>query len=238
MKGINPKIVRSKWTFEEDLILGLALKIYGNKKWSKIANHLTGRTDIQCRERYCNILDPSLEDVEWKQKDDNKLLEFYKRYGGKWSKIAREFGNRTDNTCWRRWKLIHSNKSDETSKDVRGDITENTDLLIRPFKRCELEELFDETEKDKIEFEDQIDQIDQIDQSKSTIKPIRYNKNSNSESTTSSIDEIQNNKKKDFDFHSSSLTLSDKSGRKTKKSLKKKELEKMNLQTNIFRIYR
>ena len=108
MKGINPKIMRTKWSFEEDLILGIALKIYGNKKWSKIANHLTGRTDIQCRERYCNILDPSLEEVEWKESEDVKLITLYEKYGGKWSKIAREFGNRTDNTCWRRWKHLNT----------------------------------------------------------------------------------------------------------------------------------
>lgn len=107
MKGINPKIKREKWTFEEDLKIGLALtKIYGHKKWSKVANHLEDRTDIQCRERWCNILDPSLEEVEWNQDEDDKLLNLYKKIGNKWSLIAKEFGNRTDNTCWRRWKIL------------------------------------------------------------------------------------------------------------------------------------
>jgi hypothetical protein len=107
MKGINPKIRRDKWSNEEDLTLGIALtKIYGFKKWSKIANHLPGRTDIQCRERWCNILDPSLEEVEWTHEEDLKLLNLNEKYGNKWSKIAKEFGNRTDNTCWRRWKYL------------------------------------------------------------------------------------------------------------------------------------
>ena len=109
MKGINPKISREKWTFEEDLRLGMALnKIYQKKKWSKIANHLSGRTDIQCRERWCNILDPSLEDVEWTNEEDLKLLNLYRKYGNKWSLIAKHYGNRTDNTCWRRWKYLSS----------------------------------------------------------------------------------------------------------------------------------
>jgi myb proto-oncogene protein len=126
MKGINPKIMRTKWSFEEDLILGLALKIYGNKKWSKIANHLSGRTDIQCRERYCNILDPSLEEVEWKETEDIKLITLYEKYGGKWSKIAREFGNRTDNTCWRRWKhLISLTNSINTGENAESTEVNN-----------------------------------------------------------------------------------------------------------------
>ena len=107
MKGINPKIKRDKWSFEEDLTLGLSLsKIYQKKKWSKIANHLLGRTDIQCRERWCNILDPSLEDVEWTNEEDLKLLNLYRKYKNKWSLIAKHYGNRTDNTCWRRWKYL------------------------------------------------------------------------------------------------------------------------------------
>jgi hypothetical protein len=107
MKGIDPKIKRDKWSFEEDLTLGISLnKIYQKKKWSKIANHLLGRTDIQCRERWCNILDPSLEDVEWTNEEDLKLLNLYRKYGNKWSLIAKHYGNRTDNTCWRRWKYL------------------------------------------------------------------------------------------------------------------------------------
>ena len=110
MKGINPKIKRDKWTFIEDLTLGVALsKIYLKKNWSKIANHLPGRTDIQCRERWCNILDPALEEVEWSKEEDVKLLELNDKFGNKWSRIAKEFGNRTDNTCWRRWKFLRGN---------------------------------------------------------------------------------------------------------------------------------
>ena len=120
MKGINPKIKRDKWSFIEDLILGLTLnKIYKKKKWSKIAYHLLGRTDIQCRERWCNILDPSLEDVEWTNEEDIKLLNLYREHGNKWSLIAKYYGNRTDNTCWRRWKYLTSlNISKSNNNDI------------------------------------------------------------------------------------------------------------------------
>ena len=127
MKGINPKIKRDKWSFIEDLILGLTLnKIYKKKKWSKIAYHLLGRTDIQCRERWCNILDPSLEDVEWTNEEDIKLLNLYREHGNKWSLIAKYYGNRTDNTCWRRWKYLTSlniskgNNNDIIYNDISG----------------------------------------------------------------------------------------------------------------------
>ncbi len=123
MKGINPKIKRKRWSFFEDLVLGISLtKIYGEKKWSKAANHLPGRTDIQCRERWCNILDPNLKEAEWTEDEDCKLLNLYDKFGKKWSLIANEFGNRTDNTCWRRWKFLfgvdkeNSKKKSESKK--------------------------------------------------------------------------------------------------------------------------
>ena len=125
MKGINPKIKRSKWSFMEDLYLGIALnKIYVNQKWSKIACHLSGRTDIQCRERWCNILDPSLEEINWNKEEDKKLIVLYDKYGKKWSLIAKVFGNRTDNTIWRRWKVLmgldedNKKKSSDKNKDL------------------------------------------------------------------------------------------------------------------------
>lgn len=151
MKGINPKIKRSKWSFEEDLTLGIALKIYGNKKWSKIANHLGGRTDIQCRERFCNILDPSLEEVEWKPHEDAKLLLLYDKMKNKWSKIAKEFGNRTDNTCWRRWKYlesirksvgltnIHTGAQAHGSYSFINSITNNSHTIMESYSEAGLE---------------------------------------------------------------------------------------------------
>ena len=34
------------------------------------------------------------------------MLNLYRKYGNKWSLIAKHYGNRTDNTCWRRWKYL------------------------------------------------------------------------------------------------------------------------------------
>lgn len=35
------------------------------KKWSMVAKHVEGRSDVQCRERYVNVLDPDLNPGEW-----------------------------------------------------------------------------------------------------------------------------------------------------------------------------
>lgn len=121
MKGINPEIKRSKWSFEEDVHLWLAFRIYADyRKWCKIANHLAKRTDIQCRERFCNILDPKLLDCEWTATEDKALLEAYDKFGARWAEIARSLGNRTDNTCWRRWKVISNDQLSKIYENSTG----------------------------------------------------------------------------------------------------------------------
>lgn len=51
-------------------MLVLAVKAYTtqdpkNFPWVKIQMHVPGRTDVQCRERWVNILDPSINAGPW-----------------------------------------------------------------------------------------------------------------------------------------------------------------------------
>ena len=49
----------------EDECLREAVRIYGVAKWSQVQQMVPGRTDVQCRERWSNILDPSLNLGKW-----------------------------------------------------------------------------------------------------------------------------------------------------------------------------
>lgn len=106
MKTLSPAIKRGKWTWEEDFRLALAVKIYSTSNWVSVAEHVKGRTDIQCRERYCNVLNPSLRTQEWERTEDWKLCMLVLTLGKKWSRIAGFLAGRTDNQCWRRFKLL------------------------------------------------------------------------------------------------------------------------------------
>lgn len=65
LKSLDPKIHRGKWTPAEDECLRKAVRIYGVAKWSQVQQMVPGRTDVQCRERWSNILDPSLNLGKW-----------------------------------------------------------------------------------------------------------------------------------------------------------------------------
>ena len=55
------------WCTGEDEQLTELVKQYGGKHWARIASMLPGRTGKQCRERWCNNLDPSLKKGAWTQ---------------------------------------------------------------------------------------------------------------------------------------------------------------------------
>ncbi|KAI9295289.1 hypothetical protein K502DRAFT_225978 [Neoconidiobolus thromboides FSU 785] len=104
-KALNPAIKRGRWTPEEDEVLKAAVAKYGAHSWVKIQPHVKGRTDVQCRERWMNVLHPGIDDSYWNPYEDAHLLSLVNKIGvGKWSSISQELSNRTDNQCWRRWK--------------------------------------------------------------------------------------------------------------------------------------
>lgn len=51
-RGLNPKIKKTTWTAEEDQRLFELVKLHGDKSWSKIADDMGDRCDVQCRYHY------------------------------------------------------------------------------------------------------------------------------------------------------------------------------------------
>ncbi|OMJ94444.1 hypothetical protein SteCoe_2342 [Stentor coeruleus] len=100
---------RRPWSTEEDLAIRALVEEFGLKKWSLIAQHLAERYKIkhrsgkQCRERWHNHLDSSIDKKPWTQEEDNLIFELHKQYGKSWSKIAENIPGRTDNSVKNRF---------------------------------------------------------------------------------------------------------------------------------------
>lgn len=104
-KKINTQteIIKGPWTYEEDRKLLKWIQLEGPKKWSICAETIPGRTGKQCRERWFNALNPQVKKGEWTIEEDYKIYLLYSQYGGKWSKIALNFPNRTENSIKNRF---------------------------------------------------------------------------------------------------------------------------------------
>jgi hypothetical protein len=102
-KVLDPSLLKGSWTRHEDETIIRYVAANGTKSWTKLSLLLPGRIGKQCRERWVNALDPSLDRGPWTPEEDDLLRELHERFGNHWTKIAEAIPNRSDNAVKNRW---------------------------------------------------------------------------------------------------------------------------------------
>jgi len=85
---------KNAWTDEEDELIRKLVGELGQSKWSQIAEAIkrkcrTTRTGKQCRTRWLNHLDPSINRSPWTPEEERIIYERQKVDGNKWALIAK-----------------------------------------------------------------------------------------------------------------------------------------------------
>ena len=128
-----------KWTESEDEELVRAVWLAENVleeqqepqtriSWTAIAAHVEGRGPKQCRERWCNQLQPGLNLYgEWSAEEDATLVELVELHGTKWSHVGRLLQTkRPDNLVKNRYLKLEraglaGGKVSDALADLLGD---------------------------------------------------------------------------------------------------------------------
>ncbi|XP_023214727.1 myb-related protein A-like isoform X1 [Centruroides sculpturatus] len=103
--GRNKKhINKGKWTKEEDEKLKKLVNIHGSDNWSRVAQHFSDRTSVQCLQRWQKVINPCLIKGPWTKDEDEKVIELVKKFGAKkWTLIAKYLKGRIGKQCRERW---------------------------------------------------------------------------------------------------------------------------------------
>lgn len=100
------KIVKKKFTQDEDTQLVALVTRFGEKCFKKISKFMPGRNARQCRERWKYYLQPQMKNEEWSEDEDSELKRLFNIYGPQWSQIANFFANRSSINVRNRFRTI------------------------------------------------------------------------------------------------------------------------------------
>ncbi|KAK8887945.1 hypothetical protein M9Y10_039004 [Tritrichomonas musculus] len=104
----NSRPKSKPWTKYEDQRLLAGIHKVGLESWNNVAAFVgNGRTRSQCSQRWNRGLNPKISKTCWSHDEEVKLLEYVEKYGERaWTRIANEFGNRSDVQCRYRYQQL------------------------------------------------------------------------------------------------------------------------------------
>ncbi|OJD32138.1 myb transcription protein [Diplodia corticola] len=119
--------VAKRWTPEEDQMLLRQVSCSTTqgkaRDWTAIAAGVPGRSNKDCRKRWCNHLVGGLRKGSWETSEDRILAASVEQYGFQWALVAEEVGTRSADQCAKRWQhsldpsLDHSKWTTQESKE-------------------------------------------------------------------------------------------------------------------------
>lgn len=89
---------KGNWGPEEDELLFSWVREHGAARWTECSRIIRGRCGKQCRERWVNILNPSVKRGNWSPTEQLQVFESLQKFHTSWSAMSKVLIGRTENS--------------------------------------------------------------------------------------------------------------------------------------------
>ncbi|KAF2109869.1 hypothetical protein BDV96DRAFT_227283 [Lophiotrema nucula] len=97
---------KGQWSKSEDLLLERGVHRFG-QRWVLVAETVQSRSADQCAKRWQQSLDPDLDRSEWRDSEDQVLIQAVQKLGRHWKDIQRDyFRGRSKNCIKNRYTVL------------------------------------------------------------------------------------------------------------------------------------
>lgn len=122
------------WSEQEDNILREQVRINGTERWAIIASQLKDKTSRQCRRRWNTYLSTAYKKGSWSHEEDIILFEAHKKFGNRWTEIAKVVQGRTDNAVKNRFNALCKKQAKKEALSKENDeqihVNENNKRVV------------------------------------------------------------------------------------------------------------
>ena len=164
--NLKVKIDRKKFTTEEDKRLQSLIDKYGYD-WKKIKSKFPDRNIRQLKERWCDHLNPELNNEPFTEAEDRMLFDKVDQFGKKWKMISEYFCNRTGQMLKNRYNKLCRHIKKQTGNLDQPDMSHSNGSIQFNSKATVHSEINDKCEQvfnlDDLKEYDEFDEFDEFD---------------------------------------------------------------------------